>query len=176
MTGALPISTDRLLLRTYRESDLDDIHEYARDPEVVRYLPWGPNTREATLEFLTKTIGSQDELAIELKSDGRVIGGIRLGIKDEANRTADLGYVLNRRCWGRGYMPEAARAVVDLAFRVKGLHRVWAACDVRNQASYRVMEKLGMRREAMFVKDCLQKGEWRNSYLYAILAEEWRTG
>ena len=75
--------------------------------------------------------------------------------------------------WGRGYMTEAGRAILDVAFREIDLHRVWATCDPRNRASYRVMEKLGMRREAHFRKGVMEKGEWRDSYLYAILAEEW---
>jgi len=70
-------------------------------------------------------------------------------------------------------MVEAARAVLDTAFREVGLHRVWATCDPRNRASYRVMEKLGVRREAHFRQDVMEKGEWRDSYLYAILREEW---
>jgi RimJ/RimL family protein N-acetyltransferase len=180
MALALPIETERLVLREFREADLEAIHEYAQDPEVARYMPWGPNTREATLDFLSRKIREQSEerreqheLAIELKSEDRVIGGVRLGIKDEANRTADIGYVLNRRYWGRGMAPEAVRALIDHAFRHLKLHRVWASCDVRNSASYRVMEKLGMRREATFLNDIRQKGEWRSTHVYAILAEEW---
>jgi RimJ/RimL family protein N-acetyltransferase len=65
------------------------------------------------------------------------------------------------------------RALLHLAFSSLNLHRVWAAPDVRSHASYRVMKKLGMRREALFKKDVLQKREWRDSYLYAVLAEEW---
>jgi [ribosomal protein S5]-alanine N-acetyltransferase len=70
-------------------------------------------------------------------------------------------------------MTEAARAILGVAFRELNLHRVWATCHVRNHASYRVMEKLGMRREAHFRKNAFEKNEWRDSYLYAILAEEW---
>jgi [ribosomal protein S5]-alanine N-acetyltransferase len=175
-----PIETPRLLLREFRPEDELDIHEYASDPEVVRLLIWGPNTRELTRAFLERTLEEQKEwprnsvgLAIELKDEGRVIGSIGLRIKDERNRAADIGYVLARRYWGHGYMPEAGHAIVDAAFRRAGLHRVWATCDPRNRASYRVMEKIGMRREAHFRKNVYEKNEWRDSYLYAVLAEEW---
>jgi RimJ/RimL family protein N-acetyltransferase len=180
MTRWFPIETPRLVLREFRPEDELDVHEYASDPEVVRLLIWGPNTRELTRAFLARTLEEQKEwprksvgLAIELKGEQRVIGSIGLRIKDELNHAADIGYVLARRYWGCGYMPEAAHAVVDAAFRRAGLHRVWATCDPRNRASYRVMEKIGMRREGHFRKDVFEKNEWRDSYLYAVLAEEW---
>lgn len=175
-----PIETERLLLREFRAEDEPDIHAYASDPEVVRLMIWGPNSPEMTKTYLAGELKAQEQwprpdvgLAIELKSARCVIGSINLRMKDEKNRTADIGYVLARAYWGQGYMVEAARAVLDAAFRELGLHRVWATCDPRNRASYRVMEKLGMRREAHFRKDVMEKGEWRDSYLYAILAEEW---
>ena len=180
MTRWFPIDTPRLYLREFHPTDEDDVHAYASDPDVVRLMIWGPNTPELTRAFLARTLAEQKEwprnsvgLAIELKEERRVIGSIGLRIKDEPNRTADIGYVLARRYWGRGYMSEAARAILDAAFRRAGLHRVWATCDTRNGASYRVMEKIGMRREAHFLQNALEKNEWRDSYLYAILAEEW---
>jgi RimJ/RimL family protein N-acetyltransferase len=176
-----PIETERLLLRELRAADEDHIHEYASDPEVVRLMIWGPNTREATREFLDRALQAQTQwpradvgLAIELKSEHRMIGSIGLRMKDGTNHTADIGYVLNRKYWRNGYMTESARAVLDVAFKQLKLHRVWATCDIRNGASYRVMEKLGMRREGTFVKNAMEKGEWRDTYLYAILAEEWQ--
>jgi RimJ/RimL family protein N-acetyltransferase len=175
-----PIETNRLFLREFRDADEQAMHEYASDPEVVRLMIWGPNTLEATREHLLRALKEQEQwprpsvgLAIELKSEGRVIGAIELRMKDEKNRTADIGYVLTRKYWGRGHMTEALRAILDAAFRRLKFHRVVATCDSRNHASYRVMEKVGMRREAHFRKDVLEKGEWRDSYLYAILAEEW---
>ncbi|MGA7916476.1 MAG: GNAT family N-acetyltransferase [Candidatus Acidiferrales bacterium] len=175
-----PIETERLQLREIRATDEDDIHEYASDPEVVRLMIWGPNTREATREFLDRALHTQAKwprndvgLAIELKSERRMIGSIALRIQDDKNLTADFGYVLNRKYWGHGYMTESASAVLSVAFNKLKLHRVWATCHAQNHASYRVMEKLGMRREAFFLKNALEKGAWRDTYLYAILAAEW---
>lgn len=175
-----PVETERLILRGYRPEDRDDIHAYAADPEVTRLVPWGPNQPEATQTFLAEMIEEQAcwpppecTLGLELKAGGHLIGGIGIRIHDPWNRTADFGYVLHRDYWGRGYMTEAARALLKVAFEVLGLHRVWATCDVRNTGSWRVMEKLGMRREATQLRDVLQKGEWRTSYRYAILEDEW---
>ena len=76
--------------------------------------------------------------------------------------------------WGRGYTTEAARAMIDFGFRELGLHRIWADCDPRNVASWRVLEKLGLRREAHLRQNARIKGEWVDSLLYAILDREWR--
>ncbi len=168
------IETARLLLREFRESDLADIQEFACDPDVVRYLPWGPNTLEQTRQFLTNVVETrpESEFAIELKQEGRLIGSCRLTVKDGANRSGDIGYVLNPRYWGQGYMPEAARGLLDFGFGELKLHRIWATCNVLNSASTRVMEKIGMRREGHLLQDVFEKGAWRDSFLYAILEGE----
>lgn len=180
MTRWFPIDTARLYLREFHPTDEEDIHRYASDPDVCRLLTWGPNTIELTRAFLMRALEEQKQwprssvgLAIELKGERRVVGSIGLRIKDEPNRAADIGYVLARRYWGHGYMPEAAQAILDAAFRRVKLHRVWATCDTRNRSSFRVMEKIGMRREAHFRCNAFEKNEWRDSYLYAILADEW---
>lgn len=113
-------------------------------------------------------------LAIELKSERKLIGAIRLAIVDRENRTGDFGYVLNRRYWNERYTTEAAYEVLRRGFSLLQLHRIWATCDTRNVASARVMEHIGMRREGCFVRDVLQRGEWRDSYLYALLENEAR--
>jgi len=156
------------------------MHEYGGDPAVPKLTDWEHNpTIEVTRSRLAERLNEQTQwprksvvLAIELLSERKVIGTIGLRIAEE--RTArDFGYAMNCRYWNQGYATEAARAIIDVAFRRLNLHRVWATCDTRNVGSYRVLEKIGMRREAHFIKDAFQKGEWRDSYLYAILAEEW---
>lgn len=175
-----PIRTARLLLRELREGDFEDVHEYAADPAVARFMDWGPNARRETVEFMDRKQAEQatwprDEvtLAIEHLADGRVIGSIRLAVSDRPNLTGDFGYSLNSAYWRQGYATEAARAVVDVGFKVLGLHRIWADCDVDNVGSWGVMEKLGMRREGHFRDGKLIKGAWRDRYLYAVLANEW---
>ncbi len=180
MTPWFPLETERLLLRDFRLDDEAAIYEYGSDPEVVRFADWGPSDHSIIQANLQRRLNDQEtwprnsvEVAVELRSERHLIGGMRITILDRTTRTADFGYTFNRRYWNNGYATEGARALLHLAFSNLNLHRVWATCDVRNHASYRVMEKLGMRREAHFKKDVFQKGEWRDSYLYAILAEEW---
>jgi [ribosomal protein S5]-alanine N-acetyltransferase len=171
-----PIQTARLLLREFSDTDEADIHEYASDPIVTRYVEWEPNTREKTREILSSRLRGQQTwprddvmLAVELLRERKAIGTIRLTVLDKRKRVADFGFVFNRRYWNRGFGTEAARALLDRAFCRLGLHRVWATCDIRNVGSWRVLEKSGMRREGLFRRDLFQKGEWRDSYLYARL-------
>ena len=171
-----PIETPRLLLREIQAEDEDDVHEYASDPCVSRFDPWGPNSHEVIARWLKiheKWPRDETNLAVELRSEQKRIGSVRLHLNDRKNASAYIGYVFNRRYWNQGYATEAAGALLGTAFKVLRLHRVWATCDTRNIASARVMEKLGMRREAHLIKDVFQKDEWRDSYLYAILADEW---
>lgn len=175
-----PLQTERLRLREIGPADIPAIHEYAGDPEVVRYMQWGPNDLATTMEVTRDWLDEQHlwprdsvQLAIEPLGESKVAGAIHLWVSDARNATGSFGFVLNRAYWGRGYATEAARAVMECAFREIGLHRLCATCDTRNLASARVLEKLGMRREAEHRKDVMQKNEWRDSYLYAILREEW---
>lgn len=181
MNRWFPLETERLALREISSADEGDVHEYASDPEVSRFECWGPNTVEVTREVVQGWLKQQEQwpreevnLAVELKSERRLIGVFTLRAKIDESQTAEFGFAFNRSYWNRGYATEAARTVVGTAFQRLRLHRVWAGCDTRNVGSYRVMEKLGMRREAHFVKDVWQKHEWRDSYRYAVLAEEWR--
>lgn len=173
-----PLRTARLLLREVREADFGDIHAYAIDPEVVRYMDWGPNTPEVTREVMGRWFAEQQtwprghvNLVVELVEEARVIGSVRLSLQDEGN--ADFGYSYSSAYWRKGYGYEAAEAVVRVAFETLGLHRVWATCDVRNRGSFGIMEKLGMRREGTLRKNQLVRDGWRDTHVYALLDEEW---
>ena len=171
-----------------RPADLADgdgpaVHEYASDIGVVRHLDWGPNTPEDTARFLSMAREARDaipriayHLAIVLRATDRLIGGCRIEIRNAASVSGDIGYVLASDAWGRGYATEATRALLDFGFQGLALHRIWATCDVENRASARVLEKIGMEQEGHLRQNVRRKGEWRDSYLYAILEPEWRGG
>lgn len=176
------IRTPRLLLREFTPADLDDVHVYAADLATVRYMDWGPNTLEQTRTFLGEEIARASAaprthigLAVQHLESGRVIGSIRLGL--QPHRNADMGYCYASAWWRQGYGFEAARALAAHAFATLGVHRLWATCDVRNTGSFAIMEKLGMRREGLMkANQPAQGGGWRDTYLYAVLAEEWGLG
>ncbi|MDQ3920456.1 MAG: GNAT family N-acetyltransferase [Acidobacteriota bacterium] len=147
------IETARLVLRPPRMSDAGAIfNSYAADEEVTRYLVWRPHTSIAeTEEFLGRVVASLEDgsrltWALTLHGDDTPRGMIELR---PHGHKADVGYVLARPFWGRGYVTEALRAVLDYAFRNPGMYRVWAVCDAGNAASARVMEKAGMSFEGI---------------------------
>jgi RimJ/RimL family protein N-acetyltransferase len=177
----LPLRTPRLVLRDYRLADFAAACTYACDPEVSLHSTWGPNDEAQTQAWLESAIeGARQkprpdyELAIEFQ--GHVIGTAHLGLIDPANRGGVLGYTLRRSAWGQGLATEAARALLELGFGSLGLHRIHATASPLNLASHRVLEKLGMRREALLVKNVLQRGRWRDSVVYALLEEELSPG
>jgi RimJ/RimL family protein N-acetyltransferase len=191
MLEPVQIQTPRLLLREFEAGDFAGVHRYASDLEVVRHMEWGPNTEEETRNFLrlvmeTRAITPRHDFTLavclgegvggrsgEWRS-GEVIGGCTLHITDAGYREAYIGYCLARNQWGRGYATEVARGLLKFGFEDLELHRIHATCDPRNDPSARVLEKIGMQREGRLREHVLQRGEWRDSWLYAILEREYR--
>ena len=153
-TTAGILSTERLTLRPARSDDAQAIFDgYAADPEVTRYLQWKPQRYlDDVRAFLgqceaRRAAGTELSWVISETPLGAAIGMISLGL--ESATRAQLGYVLARPLWGRGYMPEAARAVIALGLGALGRHRVEAYTDFENTQSARVLEKAGMKREGL---------------------------
>lgn len=143
------ITTKRLILRPLGISDLETVHEYASDIENTKYMMYLPNnTLEETLRFLTRVTKEWQkdeseyfEFAITL--DDKQIGAISVSLNE--NRTeGELGWILNKKYWGRGYATEAAIAVKEFAVNELKISSLIAHCDYRNNASRKVMEKIGM--------------------------------
>ncbi len=175
------IQTNRLTLREFEDEDWVSVHEYAKDEEVSKYMEWGPNTEKETRNFVkgARTFRREDprrhyELVIVHKEDKKLVGGCGLTIYDANLRQAALGYTLHRQYWNQGIATEAASSIIRYGFEKLGLHRIHATCDVLNIGSAAVMKKCGMRQEGHFLEERLIKGSWRNTFLYAILASEWR--
>jgi RimJ/RimL family protein N-acetyltransferase len=178
---ALPLETERLRLRAFTLDDVDATHAVYSRPEVVRWLyhePWTPAVAAekvaARLPWVQLAAdGSPLFLAVEEKEHGTFLGDCMLRVANVEHREGEIGFVLHPDHQGRGYATEAARELVRVAFDEAGLHRVIARCELRNDASLRVMERLGMRREACFVENEWVKGEWQSELVYALLEREW---
>ena len=169
------LNTERLLLRPFAFEDVDDVLGYATDPEVARYLPLPqPYKRDDAVEFVARQVLSEwstrPTFAIVLGQ--RVVGNISLDI-DGRHEVAELGYELARPHWGRGLMPEAARAVIGWGFERYALHKVYARAYLDNRRSWRVMEKLGMTREGVLRGHDKLRDEHLDDACYGILREEW---
>lgn len=170
-----PIKTERLILRRYRASDLEDLHQYLCDPEVVRFEPYRPMDLAETGAELKRRIVSDEMIAVELKDTGRLIGNVYLGRRDF--NSMELGFVFNREYWGKGLASESCRAALQKAF-ADGAHRVFAECDPENENSWRLLEALGFRREGYlrqnvyFWTDDSGAPIWKDTYIYGILCTE----
>lgn len=176
----MQIETARLLLREFKRTDWEDVHQYCKDPEVYKYMEWGPNSVEDTMNFVDSTLQSQRskprhtyELAVILKESGDFIGGCGLRVHYADVQQGDIGYCYNRKYWRNGYGAEACGALLKMGFTDLKLHRIHATCDAENAGSAAVLKKSGMRQEAHFLQDKLVKGRWRDTLLFAILRDEW---
>ena len=176
----LPVlETASLILRPLRMSDAADVYAYAADPEVARYVLWDPHTSLRDTRSYIRYIralyrsGFPSSWGIVHRETNKVIGTIGFMWASGENRSAEVGYSLSRQYWNRGYATEALSAVIDSAFRTLNLHRIEAQRDVRNPASGRVMEKCGMQYEGTMRSRLLNKGEFIDVAVYAILRKEW---
>jgi RimJ/RimL family protein N-acetyltransferase len=181
-----PISTERLLLRPFTLDDLDDLAALRALPDVARYLYRDVQSREEVAAVLqgrihqTLLAAENDALRLAIVLPGAagtrtgVVGEVTLWLRSIEHRQGEIGFVLHSRFQGKGIAREAAGAMLDLAFRVLALHRVYGRTDARNTASAGLMRRLGMRQEAHFLENEWFKGEWGDELVFAILEHEWR--
>jgi RimJ/RimL family protein N-acetyltransferase len=168
-------------LRPFQVADLNDLYDIRSRPEVVRFLYWDVQTLAETKEVLdikmTMTEFTKDGdtivLAVVHQESGRVIGESSLFWHSEAHQQGEVGFVFNPAYQGQGFASEATKTVLALGFEGYGLHRIYGRCDARNVGSYKLMARLGMRREAHFIHNEIFKGEWGDELVYAMLQDEW---
>jgi RimJ/RimL family protein N-acetyltransferase len=172
------VRTPRLVLRRFSPDDGPGLHAVLRDPEVVRFEPYGPVDAAEAARLAAERADDPSFWAICL-AEGALVGNLYLHLEEPAAwRTYELGYVLGRDHWGHGYATEACLGLLDDVF-AGGAHRVVAHCDLRNVASWRLLERLGMRREGehraatSFADDEAGRPIWTDGYAYAVLDEEW---
>ena len=170
------LETPRLVIRELAPTDAPAVLRWAEDPEVCRYVAWGPSGEAEVLAFLCACADARRatprvafELGFELRATGELVGAGGVRVRSAQHAEGDLGYTLRRDQWGRGLATEAARALVRFGQGVLGLHRIWATCHVENAASARVLEKAGLAREGRLRQNVRQRGVWRDSWLYAIV-------
>ncbi len=181
----ITLETSRKILRPLGKADCAAVQRWASVPENIIYMPWGPNTDEDTLAFLSACEKSwaEDpikiyEFGIVLKATSELGGSCGIYLSDGL-RGAELGWTLRMDHWKRGIMTEAAAELIRFCFEELRLHRVFASCIADNYGSYRVMERNGMRREGHYMKASLlrhaEPDTWADAYCYAILDEEYFT-
>ena len=178
-----PVLTARLSIRPVTVDDLPALFELRRRPEVSEWLSALPTDRDAFVERMSDPERLAVTLALEL--DGVLVGDLYLNvgqpwaqaeIAEQARGTqAELGWVLAPEHAGQGLATEAAGELIRICFEDLGLRRVVALCFADNVASWKIMEKLGMRREEHARAESLHRsGRWLDGLGYALLADEWR--
>jgi RimJ/RimL family protein N-acetyltransferase len=174
-----PLETERLVLRPFAPADFDRLYAMQSREDVARYLYWDARSRAEVREALEKKIrgtairSETDILALAavLKGSDELVGDFVLWL--HGLEQGEIGFMVHPDYHGRGYATEAGNVLLRLAFEGIGLHRVIGCAEARNTASARVLEKLGMRREAHLVENEWVKGEWQSELVYAMLDREW---
>lgn len=171
------IATERLILRRPKATDAIAKYEYSRDPLVNRYMDWKPHATPGDAAAFVESAAArwasgEFSWVITARPDDRAIGSVGCTVNAHA---AELGFVLARDHWGRGYATEAARAVLEWLVTLESVVRISATCDIENAASVRVLEKIGMAREGVLrrwaVRPNLAPGTARDAFMYSWVRE-----
>lgn len=172
------LTTERLIIRSFTKNDWKDLYEYLSDERVIRYEPYEVFSEEQCKHEAIQRSKNEAFLAVCLKESNKVIGNLYFAEQDF--KTWEIGYVFNHSYQGVGYATEGAKEILREAFVHLGARRIIAMCNPENSASWRLLERLGMRREGHLIKNIYFKKDeaggpiWQDTYEYAILEEEWR--
>lgn len=173
------LETERLIIRRFKPTDWKDLHDYLSDDRVVKFEPYNSFTEEESKKSAKFRSQSSMFLAVVLKETNKVIGNLYYNQVDPKYfMTWEMGFVFNSKYWGKGYASEASKELQKYIFYELEAHRIIANCNVKNDNSWKLLERLNMRREghfrkvAFFKMDSNKNPIWHDSYLYAILKEE----
>ena len=175
LAGFSTLDTERLILRPVQPDDAEAMFDYLRDEETVRFITVPPvKTVTEVLENSIQSYFMLDPIGKwAIVYDQKMVGTIDLRL-NEAHRQAEIGYVLNKRYWGQGIMPEAAQAILAVGFDQLQLVRIFSEHDTRNPKSGRVMTKIGMQQEGVALKSQIIKGEIVDMVHYAITDTQYK--
>jgi RimJ/RimL family protein N-acetyltransferase len=178
----LILETNRLRLRPLERTDITAFSTYRSDPNIARYQGWeAPYTVGQAEKFIDDMqvvtpgeIGQWFQLGLELKSTADLIGDVAFQVLKSNRKTAEIGMTLAAAFHGSGYGVEGVTELVRFLFDDLQMHRVIANCDPENHSAYRLLEKVGFRREGSFLESLWYKGYWASEYWYAMLEREWK--
>ena len=177
MIAMKELVTERLIIRDFRESDGEDLYEYLSDEEVVKFEQYKPFGREEAYNEAKRRSGDDKFIAVCLKS-GKLIGNLYFA-KGNFD-TWEVGYVFNKTYWGNGYATESLKALMNYAFEEMKVRRIIAKCDPKNSNSWRLLERVGIRREGTLLQSVyfhMDEDEnpiWKDTYEYALLKSEYK--
>lgn len=176
------METERLVIRNFKAEDWRDLYEYLSQKEVLNYEPECESDEDDCRKKAMERSQGNTFWAVCLKESGKMIGHLYLEQTEPKNfLTWELGYIFNPCYYGQGYATEACRGILQYAFEKLGAHRIIARCNPENTASWKLLERLKMRREGHFKKPAFfrktQDGKpaWHDAFQYAVLEEEWHS-
>ncbi|MCE5321966.1 GNAT family N-acetyltransferase [bacterium] len=173
------LETERLIIRKYTLEDVDDYFVFSSDPEVTKFLRWGPHpnqdyTREYILGVLDNySDGKDSPWGIEHKAGKKIIGSVHIMQLDLFHKKAQIGFVLAKTYWGRGYMAEAVDKVFEYCFTRMQLNRIEGFCIPENHAGARVMAKIGMKLEGILRQYQYQKSDFWDFQIFSVLKSDY---
>jgi RimJ/RimL family protein N-acetyltransferase len=176
----LLIQSDRLILQPIKAEDAEAIFGYRSNAIINQFQGWIPATIDDVHDFIRNKVSvvidqpdTWFQLVIVKKDNGELIGDIGIHFLESESLQVEIGFTLNCEQHGKGFATEALTRILNFLFRKLNKHRVIASIDPRNEKSIKVVERLGMRKEAHFRKSLWINNEWVDDLIYAILKEEW---
>lgn len=174
--------TERLFIRPVQLTDAEALFGFRSDPECAEFMSSIPLNVAEMRERIQKTAseinqsGTWFQFVIFEKDERSVVGDIGLHFlaSDTQNKQVELGYILHKKYWGKGYATEALMPIVDYLVYTLDKHRLVANIDPSNYPSIRLVEKLGFRKEGHLRESFFSKGKWVDDLVFAILAREWK--
>jgi [ribosomal protein S5]-alanine N-acetyltransferase len=175
------LETERLILRNFLPDDWSDMYEYLALPEIFEFEPGEPFDGDEAVELAEERSKGDTFIAVDLASTGKMIGHLYFSRNEPLEHASwELGFIFNPAYHRNGYAREACAKIIDYAFMQLGAHRIVSYCNPLNTASWKLLEKIGMRREGHFVQNLFNKRDpygnpaWHDTFAYAVLKDEWR--
>lgn len=175
-----PILTERLSIGPLAIRDAEAMFCYRSDPLICRYQNWEPASVQEIVDFISSQAvsgidspGRWYQLGLFLRASGQLAGDVGIHVQAFDPRQVEIGITLAREFHGRGLATEALKAVLGYLFTRLGKHRVYGSVDPRNAPSLRLLERVGMRREAHFIESLWFKGAWADDVIFAMLEREY---
>lgn len=171
------IVSERLIIRKFKMDDAQDLYEYLSDEQVVKFEPYEVFSKEQAIEETEKRMNNDSFYAVCLRENNKLIGNLYL--KPDDNNEFELGYVFNRNYQGFGYATESAIAIINYAFSSLNAKKIISMCNPLNSSSWKLLERLKMRRVDHLIKNIYFKRDmknepiWVDTYIYSIVKEEW---
>ena len=175
------INTERLQIRNLEANDGPRVFSYHRHPDVARFQSWGTESVDVIQTYIRSlasvepgTPGQWYQVGIYLREGDKLIGDCGFRVPADISEQVEIGITVAPEFQGKGYAAEALRALLGYLFVELRKHRVFGSVDPRNESSMRLLERVGMRKEAHFVKSLWFREEWVDDVVFAMLNEEWK--